>query len=417
MLEGDAKTDVLIIGGGMAGLLCAWFLRQQGIDALLVEGNRIGGGVTKNTTAKITSQHGLIYQQLIRQAGVEKAGMYLAANQLALQTFARLCADIPCAFERKAAYVYSLNDRAAIEREVAALDALGFSSAFVRDTALPFHIAGAIRFDDQAQFHPLRFIAGISKNLRIFEHTFVREIGKQFALTNRGKITAEKIIVATHFPILNRYGAYFMKMYQHRSYAIALQNAPDLDGMYLEEKADGLSFRNHEGMLIVGGGDHRTGKNGGNWQVLRTFAKQTYPHATEAYAWAAQDCISLDAVPYIGLYAKPCEHLYVATGFNKWGMTSSMVAAMLLSDMVQDKQPAFAPVFSPARSMLTPQLMINGFNAMVSMLRFREKTCPHLGCALQWNRAEHSWDCPCHGSRFDADGRLLDNPAMGGLRE
>ncbi len=416
-LEGDTKTDVLIIGGGMAGVLCAHFLARHGVEYLLVEGDTVGGGVTSNTTAKITSQHGLIYDALLKKAGAEKARLYWEANQLAIEQFAQLCADIPCGFERKNAFVYSLTDQATIEREVSALDVLRCPAAFVQSTALPFDIAGAVRFDNQAQFHPLQFIAGLSKGLNIREHTFVHEIGKTYVLTNHGRITAERIIVATHFPILNKHGAYFMKMYQHRSYAIALQSAPNLNGMYLEEKMDGLSFRNHENLLIIGGGDHKTGATGGNWAVLRALAEQTYPNATEAYAWATQDCMTLDAVPYIGPYAKFCENLYVATGFNKWGMTSSMVAAMLLCDMVRGKQSAFTSVFSPQRSMLKPQLVLNGLNSMLHLLSLREKTCPHMGCALKWNRTEQSWDCPCHGSRFDAQGRLLDNPATGGLRK
>lgn len=205
-------------------------------------------------------------------------------------------------------------------------------------------------------------------------------------------------------------------MYQHRSYAIAFENAPDIDGMYLEEKENGLSFRNHENLLIIGGGDHKTGKKGGNWQVLRDFAKHTYPSAKEQYAWATQDCMTLDGVPDIGRYSKSAEGLYVATGFNKWGMTTSMVSAMLLTDMVIGSPNAAAELFSPSRSMMKPQLLINGLAAVGNLITPTTKRCPHLGCALKWNPAERSYDCPCHGSRFEENGKLIDNPATGDIK-
>lgn len=416
-LQGDTKTNVLIIGGGMAGVLCAYFLEQAGVDYVLLEADTIGSGITKNTTAKITSQHGLIYKQLINHVGIEKSKMYLEANQLALKKFSKLCEDIDCDFEQKDAYVYSRFDRRAIEKEVTALNELGFKAEYSQEIALPFKIAGSIQFKNQAQFNPLKFISGISKDLNIYENTRVKEIGENFAITNNGKITAENIIIATHFPIINKHGGYFLKMYQHRSYAIALKNAPDLDGMYLEETMNGLSFRNYKDMLIIGGGDHKTGKIGGNWRVLRDFAETTYPQAVEEYSWATQDCMTLDSVPYIGRYSKSSENLYVATGFNKWGMTSSMVSAIMLTDMITGKKNEYSPVFSPSRSMLTPQLLANGWNALVNLINFRTKRCPHMGCALRWNNVERSWDCPCHGSRFDENGKLLDNPATGSLEK
>lgn len=400
----------------MAGILCAYFLEQAGANYVLVEGGPIGGGITKNTTAKITSQHGLIYQQLISKAGLEKANMYLTANQIAVDKFRSLCQGISCSYEQKDAYVYSLDDKAAIEKEVAALGKLNFKAEFMQKTMLPFGIAGAIKFPDQAQFHPLQFISGLAGGLNIYENTFVREVGRNFAITDNGKITAGNIIIATHFPMINKHGGYFLKMYQHRSYAIALQNAANLNGMYLEEKMDGLSFRNFEDILIVGGGDHKTGKPGGNWKTLRDFSHQTYPDAVEIYSWATQDCMTLDGVPYIGAYSKASNDLYVATGFNKWGMTSSMVSAMILTDMIAGRKNDFAPVFSPSRSIFKPQLAVNGWNAVTNLLRIAKKRCPHLGCALKWNSVEQSWDCPCHGSRFDKNGKLLDNPATGGLK-
>ena len=416
-LEQDIQTEVLVIGGGMAGVLCAYFLHEAGVPCVLLEAKTVGGGITQNTTAKITSQHGLIYDRLIREFDINRAGQYLAANEAALQKYRELCRRIDCEFEEKTSYVYSLNDRRKIDRELAALEMLGFHGTFTDQLSLPFPVAGAVRYPNQAQFHPLRFLSAISRDLPIYEHTPVRELVGTTAITDGGKVFAKKIIVATHFPFLNKHGSFFVKLYQHRSYVIALEHAPYVDGMYVDQAQTGMSFRNYGNLLLIGGGDHRTGKKGGAWQELREFARKYYPAATEKYHWATQDCMTLDGVPYIGAYSAGTSDLYVATGFNKWGMTSSMVAAMILSDLVRGKESPYAQTFSPSRTILRPQLAINGFEAVVSLLTPGSKRCPHLGCALKWNPQEHTWDCPCHGSRFTEDGKLIDNPATGDLKK
>lgn len=412
-LSGDKRTDVLIIGGGLCGILCAYFLQQAGVDYILAEGDKIASGITKNTTAKITSQHGLIYDKLIRDYGKEKAQMYLTANQDALREYESLCKSIACDFERKPSYVYSLKNRKKIEDEVKAANSLDLPATFKIGLELPFQTQGAICFPNQAQFHPLKFIAAIAKDLNIYEHTFIRDITPQTAVSDSGKITAKKIIVTTHFPFINKHGSYFLKLYQHRSYVSAYENAQALDGMYVDENAKGMSFRTYDGLLLIGGGSHRTGKQGGNWQELNTFVMRYYPQAKLKYEWATQDCMSLDSIPYIGHYSKTTPDLYVASGFNKWGMTSSMAAAKILCDMVQGRQNDFSEVFSPQRSIVKPQLFANGFEATVNLLTPTAKRCPHLGCALKWNKQERTWDCPCHGSRFEEDGTLIDNPATG----
>ncbi len=410
-LERDVNTDVLIIGGGLAGLLCAYRLKQEGIDCLLAERRRICGGVTGNTTAKITSQHGLIYDKLIREFNVEKAALYLRANEEALQNYRGLCSKIDCDFETKDNYVYSLDDSAALDREIAALGRIGCQAQRVNSVPLPFHVAGAVKFENQAQFNPLAFAADIAKGLKIYENTDVRQVKDGVALTGQARISARSIIVAAHFPFINKHGAYFIKMYQHRSYVIALEQVPQIDGMYVDDALTGLSFRNYKDMLLIGGGDHRTGKPGGGWEELRSFAAENYPGASERYHWAAQDCMTLDGAAYIGRYSPNTENLYVATGFNKWGMTTSMAAAMLLSDMIQGKSNPYQDVFSPSRSVLRPQLAANAVHALAGLLAPSAKRCPHMGCALKWNPIERTWDCPCHGSRFGEDGRLIDDPA------
>lgn len=411
MLHGTAKTDVLIIGGGLCGILCAYFLENAGADYMLVEGETIASGTTENTTAKITSQHGLIYDKLIQSKGRELAGMYLKANQTAVDKYRELAGKMNCDFEEKNTYVYSRWNREKIEAEVRAVNQLGFPAEYASNLPLPFETMGAVQFPGQAQFHPLKFIAEIAKDLKIYEHTFVKEVDGHVARTESAEITADKIITATHFPFLNKRGSYFLKLYQGRSYVIALENASEVEGMYIDEEKNGLSFRNAQNLLLVGGGGHRTGKHGGNWEELRTFAGEYYPQAEERYCWAAQDCMSLDGIPYIGNYSKNTPHLYVASGFNKWGVTSSMVAATLLCDMVLEKENEWSQVFTPSRSMLTKQFLINGLEAAGGLLTPSLKRCPHMGCALKWNPLEHTWDCSCHGSRFEKDGMLINNPA------
>ncbi len=416
-LREDIKTDVLIIGGGLSGLLCAHMLDKTGVDYALVEAETICNGITKNTTAKITSQHGLLYHKLLKRFGAEKAKLYLEANQAAVKKYSELCKTIDCDFEKKDSFVYSTDDPRVIEKELSALEKIGFPAKLVLTLPLPFSVAGAVKFPRQAQFHPLKFAYAISQGLRIFERTKVLELAPYTAVTSGGKITAKKIVVATHFPFLNKHGSYFLKMFQHRSYVLALRNAPDVQGMYLDDDEKGLSFRNHEDLLLLGGGSHRTGEKGGNWQVLEVFAEKHYPNAEKIGQWATQDCMTLDGVPYIGQYSKRTPDLYVATGFNKWGMTSSMVAAELLTDMILGKENAYAEVFSPSRTILRPQLAVNAAKAVFNLLTPTVPRCPHLGCALKYNPQEHSWDCPCHGSRFTEDKKLIDNPATGDIKK
>ena len=416
-LNQNLKTDVLIIGGGIAGLLCAYSLKQAGVDYVLVEAKRICSGITQNTTAKITLQHGLIYDKLIRTFGLAAAKLYLKANWSALEQYAELCQTIDCDFQRRDSYVYSTDDIRKLERELTALDKIGYGADFVEHLPLPFPVAGAVRIEHQAQFNPLKFLSAISKNLNIYENSAVLELRPDGAVTAHGVVSADKIIVATHFPFLNKHGSYFLKLYQHRSYVLGLKNGPDVNGMYLDENEKGLSFRNAEGFLLLGGGSHRTGKNGGGWQELEAFAQHCYPDLPVAYRWATQDCMSLDGIPYIGRYCAKTPNLYVATGFNKWGMTSAMAAASLLTDLVLGKDNPYTDLFSPSRSILRPQLVLNSLEAVVNLMTPTAPRCPHLGCALKYNPAEHSWDCPCHGSRFTSDGKLIDNPSTGDIKK
>lgn len=414
-LEGDMKTDVLIVGGGLAGLLCAHRLHRAGVDYALIEADRIMHGVSRNTTAKLTSQHGLIYHKLIREFDADTARKYWQANETALAEYRELAQGLDCGFEERDNYIYSLDSVEKIRAELAALERIGAPAEFADSLPVPIPVAGAVRFRGQAQFHPLRFAAGIAEGLNIYENTKAREFVGNTVLTGQGKITASKIIMATHFPIINKHGAYFLKMYQSRSYVLALEGGPQVDGMYLDEAEGGISLRNYGELLLAGGGGHRTGKKGSGWRKVEDFARLHYPGTHEVCRWATQDCMTLDGMPYIGQYSKNTPDLYVATGFNKWGMTNAMVSAMLLSDLVQGRENPLTPVFDPSRRMLRPQLFVNGAEAAASLLTLKKPRCPHMGCALKWNPYERSWDCACHGSRFSEDGRVQNGPATGDL--
>ena len=416
-LHGDITTDVLVIGGGMAGILCAYWLKASGVDCALVEADRIGMGITKNTTAKITSQHGLVYHKLQKRIGSEKTKLYLKANEEALEAFRKLCAGIDCGFETRDHFVYEKTRSGGLEQELSVLEALGYPAEFLPNPPLPFPTVGGIKFPRQAQFHPLAFLAGLVRDLPIYESTRVTELAPGFAKTEHGSIRAEKIIIATHFPFLNKHGSFFLKLYQQRSYVLALENGPNVEGMYLDAAENGLSFRMFGDKLLLGGGGHRTGKPGGGWWEIEAAAARYYPEAVITHRWATQDCMSLDGIPYIGQYSRSTPNLYVATGFNKWGMTSSMVSALLLKDLILGRENPYRELFSPSRSILRPQLALNALESTKNLLSLSPKRCPHLGCALKWNPQEHSWDCPCHGSRFEADGTLIDNPATGDLKK
>ncbi|MCI7742837.1 MAG: FAD-dependent oxidoreductase [Clostridiales bacterium] len=416
-LEQDLKTDILIVGGGMAGLLCACALNRACADYALIEADRICGGVTRNTTAKITSQHGLIYDKLIGEYDVETARLYYEANQAAMSSFRRLAADYPCQMETKPAFVYTTGSTEKLGKELQALERIGAKAGYRDSLPLPFAVTGAIEFEDQAQFHPLLLAAGIAAGLNIYGHTPARGFEGNTVYTDKVRIEAKKILIATHFPIINKHGGYFLKLFQDRSYVLALENATDPAGMFIGAEGCGPSIRSSGDLLLFGGGAHPTGKKGGGYAELEALARSCYPGARIKYRWAAQDCMSLDGIPYIGHYGKNTPELYVATGFNKWGMTSSMVSAMILSDLLLERENPYAKVFSPQRSSMHPQLLVNAFHAAANLLTPTRPRCPHMGCALKWNEEEQSWDCPCHGSRFTAEGELLDGPATGNLKK
>ncbi len=410
-LTKDVRTDVLVIGGGIAGILTAYFLHRNGIPCILAEKDKICSLTTGNTTAKITFQHSLIFQKLIRDIGEHKAKMYCQANAEALAMYKKMCRDIECDFELKTNFVYSTDNCRKLEKELEAARRLGIDMGFTDSVPLPIDTAGAVYCKNQAQFNPLKFLCSIAKDLCIYENTFIQKVEGNTAYTQGHKIVADSIVFATHFPFIDRHGFYFMKMHQSRSYVIALEGATNIDGMYIDESDKGLSFRNYRSLLFIGGSNHRTGKKSEGWEKLRAFGKEHYPDLKEKYHWAAQDCMTLDSMPYIGQYSKKTARWYVATGFGKWGMTGAMVGATLLRDIICGVDNSYAEVFSPQREMLKSQLMLNSLETVANFITPTAKRCSHLGCALKYNKHEHTWDCPCHGSRFSEDGMVIENPA------
>ncbi len=459
-LPGPVTAEAAVIGAGMAGILTAWMLQEAGHQVVVLEADRIAGGQTRNTTAKITSQHGLCYARLLRTLGPEKAALYAGASQAAVERFRALVEKkgIDCGFQERDAYVYGA-DAKALREEAAAAASLGLPASYVESVSLPIPTAGAVRFTGQAQFHPLQFLKALAAELTIYEATAVRRVRGNRIETDRGTVLAEKIVFACHFPFVNFPGLYFARMHQERSYVLALQGAPTLDGMYLGADKGGVSLRSYGDLLLLGGGGHRTGQGpgGGRYDLLRALAGTWFPGSREAGRWSAQDCMTLDGAPYIGRFAAGRPDWYVATGFGKWGMTGSMVSAELLRALADGEEAPALAVFHPGRFSLRdlPALAREGVQSARGLgrelfhvppetvsqlppghggivlargkkagayreedgtLHLVEARCPHLGCQLEWNPDERSWDCPCHGSRFDLDGRRISGPAQEDIR-
>ena len=414
-LEGNISTDVLVIGGGLAGLLTAYKLNKRGVDCVVVDKGRICSHTTAHSTAKITAQHGLVYRKIIKAYGEEYARMYFEANNEAVGNLKSLCREAGCAVEEKSNFVYSYNANKVCE-ELKALERLNIPYIYSEILPLPMAVPCAVGFGNQAQMNPLDLARFLTKGLRIYENTWVRELVGTKAITDRGEIKAKKIVVATHFPFINKHGSYFLKLYQHRSYVLALSGAEKFEAMYVDDDSKGMSLSSFGSFLLLGGGGYRTGKKGGSFNELRAFKDAHYDNAREVFSWASQDTMSLDSIPYIGKYSKNTPDLYVCAGFNKWGMTSSMVSAEIISSEISGEKKDYSPVFSPSRSILKPQILVNGFESVKNLLVPTVKRCPHLGCALKYNKAEHSWDCACHGSRFSESGKVLDGPANGDIK-
>ncbi len=440
-LSADLRVQNVVIGAGMAGILIAYLLQDKGQEVIILEAEEVASGQTKNTTAKITSQHGLKYHDMIKTVGLDRARGYAQANEAAIHIYKKIITKegIACHFEELPSFLYTKREDGieTLKREAKAARDCGIKAEYVRGdkiTELPFGVAGAVRFEQQAQFHPLEFIQALIDKLTIYEHTRVLEVDERFVITDKHVIVADNVIFATHYPFPIIPGYYFLRMHQSRSYVLALEGEDvpkQLQGMYYGIDKDGESFRCADGKLILGGSSHRTGKAfyvdtkrkidrySGPFCHLREQVKCCYPKAIETAYWAAQDCMPHDGIPFIGKFSIKHDNWYVATGFQKWGMTTAMVSAMIICDMIMERENPWTWVFTPQRLLVKAgwkNFLVDVCESIVGLSKGlfvkKDNRCSHMGCALHWNEEEKSWDCPCHGSRYSKEGKLIDNPAQ-----
>lgn len=478
-LSRNTKADVCIIGAGIFGLSCAYYLSNLGFKVVVLEKDNIGEKTTGHTTAKITSQHSLFYDYLINSYGKKFASDYLDVNEKAIKNIKQTIdkEKIKCDFSYQNSYVYTTKkaELKAIQKEVSAVESLGFPCEFVTKTGLPFKIEGAICFKNQAQFHPLKYLYSLCNSItfhggEIYTNTVATNVEKDInsnyiISTNNATIKSKFVIVATHYPFINFPGFYFVKMYQSTSYIIAVDTKKTLfNGMYINDTSPIFSYRTvkYQGknLLLIGGGEHKTGQPSSfkdTYGILEEEAKKFYPNCEVLYRWNTRDCISLDKIPYIGQYSNSMPNVFVGTGFKKWGMTLSNVAANIIVDTICGKKNKYAYLFKPSRLQpiknrdemknvlvqSTNSLFLDKFksanmsfdeiqNDSGSIIEINnekvgiyKKTdgeiyavkpiCTHLGCLLSWNDVDKTWDCPCHGSRFDYQGKNIYDPSFKNL--
>lgn len=399
-LSKNINTDVCIIGAGIFGMTCGYYLSKAGLNVSIIEKNEIGHKTTGHTTAKITSQHGLFYSYLVETYGEGFAKDYLSANQEAIENIKNIIDDekINCDFERQSNFVYTTNPNevAQIKKEVDVLNALGFPANFVTKTGLPFDVAGAVQFKNQAQFNPIKYLNGLTKcisknNGEIFTNTTVtdvKKIGDNFYIfTPNNVVTSKYVILASHYPFVNFPGIYFFKMYQASSYVIGVDVKKTINnGMYITASDPTFSFRtaNYNGkkILLLGGCGHKTGTPApyeDTYGTLENYAKQLYPNCEILFRWDTRDCITLDKIPYIGRFSNVMDNIYVGTGFNKWGMTTSNVAANIVCDMIFGKENKYAYVFDstrvhPIKNRIEVKNMITESVNSLAIKKFKDST-------------------------------------------
>lgn len=478
-LEEDLHVDVAIIGGGMTGISCAFWLKKAGVKVAVLEANHILQGTTGHTTAKITSQHNLIYAKIEKQMGREMAEQYADANESAIRMIEKTAAEnkIRCDFTPQSAFVYTQQDQYVqqIQDEMKTASALGIQAALVEEIPFSIPIKAGLRFDGQAQFHPRKYLLALAEKIPgdqcyIFEQSRVVDIGEgspYVVSTGQGKkVTAEKVIIASHYPCYNKAGLYVARIYPERSYVIGIKAKDKYPGgMYISAEDPGRSLRSqvteHGELILVGGEHHKTGQGVDtqtHYEALIQFAGEHFQVESIPYRWSAQDCMTLDGVPYIGRFTSHTPHLYIATGYAKWGMTNSIVSAMILRDLIVEGKSPWQDVYNPSRETVSASaknfiveninvaekliggklsapsqdteikngegkvIRVNGqktgaYRDEKGTLHLVDTTCTHLGCELTWNSAEKSWDCPCHGSRFSYEGAVMEGPALKPLKK
>lgn len=478
-LGNDMAVDVAVIGGGIVGLTTALLLKRSGASVAVLESKRIAEGVTGHTTAKITSAHGLIYHYLLQHVKEERARQYADANQAAIEFIAsyleenRIAAD----FHRTFACTYTLDDKEvrSIQTEVEAASELGLPVTYTESLPLPFSVRAAICYDNQAFFHPRKYLLAMAAQIpgdgsHIFEMTRAKDVEEGSPcriMTGKGTVKADRVIVATNFPILNR-GLFFAKMTPMRSYLMAVKIEGELpEGMYINTETPIRTLRKHvtdsgEALLLVGGENHETGHDSNTierYQKAEAFARKHFNIQEIVYRWSTQDNRPVDRIPFVGRHSQLSHRVYLATGMQGWGMTNGTAAGMILSDQIAGRPNPWSSVYDPLR--FTPFLSkkfisqnihiakmfivdhlprggkkslsdLNPGEADVveqdneSIAAFKDEQgqvhmvspfCAHMGCKVSWNNAEESWDCPCHGSRYTHDGIVVHAPASGDLEK
>lgn len=418
-LDKDTTCDVLVIGGGICGLLCAYYLTRAGANVLLCEADRIGDATTARSTAVITSGQDVLCRDISKRFGEDYGAAVMSERCAALEKYRRLSKELGFKCEEVDHYLYTTEKPSVLAKEYGLLQKLGFYAELTASMPLDVPMNAALKFRHQLVLDPLDFSAHIAKGLNICENTRITAL-TDFGATAKSpsgeyKIKARRVIIATHFPFPKLKGLFTLKLYQQRSYVLALNGVPDIGGTYEDIADDGVYMRMYNGLLLLGGGDHRTGKKGGGLDALTRYKNKHFPGAKPVTSWATQDTMSLDGLPYIGRLTKNDGRTYVATGFEGNGFIGSMISASLLTDMVLGRKNEASHLFSPSRNMLSVQLFKNIGSSLIDYLTPTAKRCPHLGCALKWNANERSWDCPCHGSRFSEDGKLLNGPSQGDI--
>lgn len=479
-IKKDTEVSVCIIGGGFTGLSCGYYLSKH-MSVAIVERDRICSHTSGKTTGKITSQHGLFYDYLLNSEGPAFATKYLNANEEAIQNIENIITEenIKCDFEKEDAYVFTKSEddinKIKIENDVVNSIQNG-KSEFVKKIDLPLNnVKGAIKFSSQAQIHPVKYAYGLCSSIlknggNIYENSkatnIEKENGKYVVYVNDNKIIADNVVIATRYPFISFPGYYFLKMYQSTSFAIVADVREKLFcGMYISSETPTVSFRvindGDKKLLLAVGYDYKTGTNEmtNGYKELEKVVREMYPQSQILYKWTAEDCISLDKIPYIGEFSNMMPNVYVATGFNKWGITASNIAANIITDKILGKENKYEDIFKARRmepvkniqevgNMLkevNESLILSNFtlpdetirdikkgsgkvvevdNHKVGVYRSEDDKiyqvkpkCTHLGCELYFNNLEKIWECPCHGSKFSYDGKLLEGPANKDLKK
>ena len=428
-LRGRQNAEAVVAGGGLCGVATAYLLARGGLRVVLLEADRLGHGASGHTMAKVTVQHGLIYSRLKKQWGREVANAYAVSQSGALSAMAGLVEQmqIPCGWEWQSASLAALNgeEELLLEREEKAAQEAGIAASMKPAGECPIPVRNLLTVPAQAMFDPYAYLQALAGAFaamggRIYEDSRVTTVSTQSVATETGSVHAPFVIIATHFPIINFPGWYFLRERQQRSHVVALWDAPAFEGMYLHIAKDGFSLRRQGSLALLGGYDYTCGSQTDvdHEGLLRRKAADLFPNSRPMAAWHSQDLLSADGLPLIGPYSRRTPNHFVAAGFSKWGMTSSMAAAQAVSARILGTPLPEAEIYDPARTMshsAFPVLLTFGATTAAYLAGRKRKSaprCPHMGCKLKYVAATASWDCPCHGSRFDSIGRIKNGPAV-----